>query len=439
LSKAESAPARRLRAGDVALLIVGIMIGAGIFRVPADIAAATGDGAVMLGLWVVGGGAALAGAFCYAELASRYPGIGGEYHFLRLAFGPRLSAWFVWARLAVIQTGSIAAVAFVAGDQMRILWPDGPPPAFWAIVSVVFVTATALVHLEMTRRLQQILVAVVILSLLAVMVAALWMPAGAVVTDAVPIPAGGGIGMALVFVMLAYGGWNEAAYLSAEVKDGRRSMVVALVGGILLVAVLYLAFNAALLHALGVDGLAANPAPAAVLVQAAFGTAAGAMIALAAIAAALSTINATAITGARAICALGQDMPLIARLGAWDGGRSVPVAALLAQGGVALALTLYAATARDGFAAMVAFGAPVFWLFLSLTAVSLFVLRSKYPDREGFRAPPFLPLVFLAACLFMLWSGVDYARHMWTEGGRAAGLLGIILLLVGLPLAWRAK
>lgn len=139
------------------------------------------------------------------------------------------------------------------------------------------------------------------------------------------------------------------------------------------------------------------------------------------------------------MCALGQDVPLLSRLGKWDEGRSVPVIALLVQGGAALALTLYAATTRDGFAAMVAFGAPVFWLFLSLTALSLFILRRKYPDRDSFRAPPVLPLVFLVACSFMLWSGVDYARYMWVDGERAAGLLGIFLLLAGLPLAWRAK
>lgn len=419
------------------------MVGAGIFRVPAAVAGAIAEAGVaaVLGLWLAGAVAALAGALCYADLSSRFPSIGGEYHFLRLAWGRRVAALFVWARIAVMQTGAIATVAFVAGDYAAAIWPSGPAPALWAGLSVALVTLANLAGLDLSRRAQARMVAVVVSALLAVVVAGLVAgPGGAAAGTAAP--GGGGLGLALVFVMLAYGGWNEAAYLSAETRGDGRSMLRALLIGIGGVALLYLAFNAVCLWAFGLAGLAATPAPAAVLMHAAFGPAAAVVMGLAVVAAALSTMNATTLTGARAMCAAGAHLPGLGRLARWDDDRSVPVAALLLQGAVALALTAYGATARDGFSAMVAFGAPVFWLFLALVALAMFRLRAG-GEPGGFRVPlfPLVPLVFLAICLFMLWSSIDYARFLLsaTDGGRFAGLIGGALLLAGVPLAWRAR
>jgi amino acid transporter len=157
----------------------------------------------------------------------------------------------------------------------------------------------------------------------------------------------------------------------------------------------------------------------------------------------LSTLNATIITGARAMCASGRHVPLFAPLGRWDDARSVPRPALLVQGLIALALTGYGATARDGFSAMVAFGAPVFWLFLALTALALFRLRARFPGTPGFAVPlyPLVPLLFLGACAWMLWSSLDYAGYLLsaTDDARFAGLLGVALLALGIPLTWRAR
>jgi amino acid transporter len=445
-SGAQRPVARRLGAGDVALMIVGIVVGAGIFRVPADVAAAVGSEWQALGLWLAGGLAALAGALTYAELATRFPSIGGEYHFLRLAFGARLGALFVWARVAVMQTGAIATVGFVAGDYAASVWPAGPGPAVWAGATIAAVTLANMLSLEAGRRGQQLFVAVELLAIAAVIVAALALGASG---GAGQVPGSSGaapgttLGLALVFIMLAYGGWNEAAYLSAEVKDGGRGLVTALVLGLGLVTLLYLAVNAALLFAFGRAALAGTTAPATVLMAAAFGAPAAAVLGVAVVGAALSTLNATVITGARAMCAMGQQVPMFAVLGSWDTARSVPRPALLLQGAVALALTAYGATARDGFTAMVAFGAPAFWLFLAATALALFRLRRTHPGARGFSVPlyPVLPLLFVGVCLFMLWSSVDYARFLLgaSEGGRLAGMLGIALLLAGVPLVWRAR
>ncbi len=443
-AEAGAAPARRLSARDVALVIVGIVVGAGIFRVPADVAAATGSEAAALGLWLLGGLAALLGALTWAELASRFPSIGGEYHFLRLAFGQRLSALFVWARIAIMQTGAIATVAFVAGDHLAGLWPAGPVPGLWAALAILAVTAWNLVSLEAGRRSQQLFVAFQLLAIAAVVAAAIALGtggAGSVAPSGPPatIP----LGLAMVFIMLAYGGWNEAAYLSAETRNGGRGLVRALLLGLGLVTTVYLVVNAALLFAFGRAGLAGTPAPAPLLAEAAFGPAAAALLAFAIVASVLSTINATVLTGARAMCAAGGHVPVLAPLARWDRAASVPRPALLLQGAVALALTGYGATARDGFAAMVAFGAPVFWLFMALTTLALFRLRRTHGSAPGFAVPlyPLVPLLFLGVCAAMLWSSLDYARFLLTasEDGRLAGILGLLLLLVGIPLTRATK
>jgi amino acid transporter len=427
-------------------MIVGIVIGAGIFRVPADVAAAAASEWQALGLWLLGGLAALCGALTYAELATRYPSIGGEFHFLRLAWGPRLAALFVWARIAVMQTGAIATVAFVAGDYAAGVWPGGPSPALWAGLSIVAVTLANMASLEAGRRSQQIFVLVELFAVAAVIAAALFLGATGGVADlrgSGSPPPGTGLGLALVFIMLAYGGWNEAAYLSAETRDGPSALVRALVLGLGGVTLLYLAVNAAFLFTLGRQALAGTPAPATLLLGAAFGPAAAGLVGVAVVVAALSTMNATIITGARAMCAAGQQVPALGPLGRWDQARSVPRPALMVQALIALALTLYGATTRDGFSAMVAFGAPVFWLFLALTAASLFLLRWRHPRAQGFRVPlyPVVPLLFLGVCLAMLWSSVDYARFLLgsSESGRLAGILGLLILAAGIPLVRKAR
>jgi amino acid transporter len=443
---APASPRQALSPADVAILIVGIVIGAGIFRVPADVAAATGSIVGALAVWLAGGLAALCGALCYAELASRFPSMGGEYHFLRLAFGARLGALFLWARIAVMQTGAIATVGFVAGDYAAAVWPAGPPPAIWAGAAVAAVTFANLFGLEAGRRSQMLFVGAEILAMAAIIAAAFALgirgEAELVAASGAP-PAGTALGLAFVFVMLAYGGWNEAAYLSAEVRGGGAGMVKALLCGLGLVTLLYLAVNAAFLLSFGVAGLAATPAPATALAGAAFGPVGALLIGASVVTAALSTLNATVITGARAMCAGAGHLPALQPLGQWDSARSVPRPALLVQGAVALALTAYGATARDGFSAMVAFGAPVFWLFLALTAAALFRLRQRFPQATGFAVPlyPLVPMLFLGVCLAMLWSSLGYAQFLLgqSEAGRLAGILGLLLLALGIPLAWKAR
>ncbi len=411
---AATAPRPVLRVLDAMGLIVGTIIGAGIFRTPSLVASNANGEAAILFAWMLGGALSLVGALCYAELATAYPDAGGDYHFLRRAFGPRLAFLFGWARLAVIQTGSIALLAFIVGDYAARLFSFGPNSApFYAGLVVVLLTALNIAGLRPGSATQNVLTTAVVLGLL--------LMAGAGLALAVPseVPTatsragfadGGAFGLSMVFVLLTYGGWNEAAYISAEVRPPRRNMVRALVWSILVVTALYLLVNWAYLRGLGTAGVAASPTVAADLVERATGEGGGRLVTVLIAVAAITSVNATIFTGARSAYALGRDYPALALLDRWSPRVDAPVNALLAQGVIALALALLGAWTRNGFETMVEYTAPVFWLFLFLTGLSLFVLRYTDPGVRPFRVPlyPLTPLLFCATSAYLLYSSLVY-------------------------------
>ena len=429
------APRALLRRRDAVAIIVGIVIGAGIFRTPPLVAQIAGDGGWALALWVAGGLVSLVGALCYAELAATYPHAGGDYHFLTRAFGRDVSFLYGWARATVINTGSIALLAFVFGDYASRLVDLGPrSPALWAALLVVALTAVNVASLAVSARTQNWLTVFEVTGLVVIVVA------GFVVAPSTPgatswfatTPSYGTLGFAMVFVLLTYGGWSEAAYVSAEVAGGRRAILQALVVSLLVLTVLYVAVNAALLYGLGYAALAASKAAPADLVARAFGARAGEALAAFVAVATLTSINATMLVGARSTYALGRDWPALRRLGGWNATRGTPTQALLLQGGLALALIGFGALEKDGFEAMVEFTAPVFWGFLTLTGAALIVLRLR--DRDAarpFRVPlyPLTPLAFIAVCGFLFWSSVSYAAS------RNALHVCVLVMAVG-AVAW---
>lgn len=418
---------------DGAVLLVGIVLGVGIFRSPSVVAANAGDATMFLGLWLVGGGISLVGALCYAELATSHPDAGGEYHFISRACGPSLGFLVAWSRMTVIQTGSIAILAFVIGDYAVGLLGlgEGTPPLVAAAV-VVLLTAVNLAGLRHGRRAQYLLTGGAVAALAVVVAAGFLQPSpSAAAVDAGgagPAADGGSLGRALVFVLLAFGGWSEGAYVSAEIRGGRRGIGRMLLWGTGAVTLLYLLANAAYLHGLGLGGVAGAEAVAADLLDAAVGPWGRRIVSAAVILAALSSANATVITGARSNYALGRDWPLFRILGGWREEGNVPAAALLLQGAVALALVGFGAAQRSGFEAMVDYTAPVYWLTLLLTGASVVVLRRREPDAERpYRVPlyPLTPVLFCAAAGGLVYSSVEYAG--------SGALVGLAVVAAGLP------
>ena len=428
---AEAQPLPTLSLFDAVAMIVGLVIGVGIFRTPSIVAANVDSASTLLLVWLGGGIISLLGALCYAELGSAFPNAGGEYHFLTRAFGPPVGFLFAWARMSVVQTGAIAFIAFALGDYATLLFPLGPKsPAIYAALSVVGITGFNMLGTRGSKLLQNVLTVTLVLAYGAIIVTALLYapnaPSAAVPAGAPGQPA---VGLAMIFILLTYSGWNEAAYLSAEIRDGRRNIVRSLVIGIALVTAIYLLMNFAYFHVLGLKGMSESQAVAADVMKVTVGQAGAVVFAAIVVTEALTTLNGTVFTGARTNYALGRDFPVFRFLGKWDDKVMAPANAILVQGVISLALVAFGSLTRDGFSTMVDFTAPVFWLFFLLTGGALMVLRRRRPAAERpFRVPlyPFTPLVFCAACAYMLYSSLAYVR--------LGALLGVAVLLLGVPL-----
>lgn len=427
---APAQPRTSLSVLDGVAMVVGVVIGIGIFKTPQLVALNVDTEFGFVALWIVGGVATLIGALVYAELGATYPSTGGEYHFLHRAFGLKLAVLFAWARISIIQTGAIAAVAFVLGDYANGVVSLGTyGPAIYAGLSVLVLTGLNLSGTHPTKNAQIGLTALSFVAILAVAVAGLLLPPPPFAAAAAPAPASAAAGLALVFILLTYGGWNEAAYLSAEMKGSRRDIVKVLVLGVLALIVLYVVVNMAYLRVLGLPGLRQSEIAAADLMRHMLGNGGALVLSFVICVEALSTINATIFTGARVYHALGRDLSLFRRIGVWSERGSAPANAILLQGGITCALILFGAFMRDGFKAMVEYTAPVFWFFLLLVGLSLFVLRRRDPDRERpFTVPiyPLLPALFCITCAYLLYSSLAYTG--------LGAFVGVAVLTAGLPL-----
>lgn len=431
---AEATPRPALSLPDAVGLIVGTIVGVGIFRTPSLVAEHSGSAGVALLAWLTGGVVSLLGALCYAELASAYPNSGGDYHYLARAFGRRLGFLFAWARLSVIQTGAIALLAFVLGDYAAGLLPLGPwTSSLYAALIVVILTATNIAGVRQGATTQNVLTTLQVGGILFVTVAGLAAPA-APVTLAGPAPSAGTFGLVMVFVLLTYGGWNEAAYLSGEVRDPGRTIARALLWSMVLVTALYLLLNWAFLATLGVAGVAGSKAVAADVVHQALGPTGARIAGSLIVVAALTSTNAAIFTGARSSYAVGRDFGALAFLGRWHPSTRTPINALLAQGAVTLALVGLGSLTRNGFETMVEYTAPVFWLFLLLTGVALVVLRQRDPGRpRPFRVPlyPLTPLAFCATSGYLVYSSLAYTGLGALVGVAVLLAGGLVLLLAG--------
>ncbi|AFY93505.1 APC family permease [Chamaesiphon minutus] len=429
-----AAPRPSLRLTDAIALIVGLVIGAGIFETPAIVAANTNSQSAVLQAWILGGVISIIGALCYAELATTYPYVGGSYDYLKRAFGQSIAILFAWARMSVIQTGSIALLAFVCGDYASQLWRLGSfSSSIYAALAIALLTALNLLGIKHSKRLQNWLTITTILGLLAVIIIGLTVaPAPALMTTA---PASSeptkSWGSAMVFVLLSYGGWNEAAYIAAEIKNYQRNIVRSLLWGIGIITALYVLINLAYLNGLGLAGMAQSQAVAADLLRRALGEPGAVLISLLVVVCTLDSINATIFTGARTTFALGQDVAVFRFLGVWQDRPNTPATAYLLQGAISLALVGLGTITRDGFKTMVDYTAPIFWFFFLLSSLSLLVLRVRDPDRiRPFRVPlyPILPLLFCAACGYLLYSSLVFTG--------TGAIVGVIVVALGIPFVY---
>ncbi|MDW8308587.1 MAG: amino acid permease [Verrucomicrobiales bacterium] len=421
-------PTPQLSLFDAVCLIVGIIIGAGIYQMSPTIAAGAGGPWQLLGLWLLGGALSLCGALCYAELASAWPRQGGDYVYLSRAYGRWAGFLFAWAQLAIVRPGDIAVMAFAFATYAVACF--SPPPMLGFLRTEQALAAAAVIALTLINVLgvregkwtQNLLTTAKALGLVLIVAAAFAAP-----TRPEPAAQPGAIpwSLALIFVLFTYGGWNEMAYVAAEVKRPERNIVRALALGLGAVTLLYLLVNAAFVYALGFDGLKASQAVGADAVRGVFPEASPRLVSALICISALGAVNGLIFTGARISYALGADHRLFRWLGQWHPRRATPAAALMVQGALALVLVL----ALGSFVSAVLYTASAVYAFYLGTTLAVIVLRRKEPHvPRPVRVPgyPVTPLVFAGVCAWLIWSAAVYKPLMALFTGAVLAFGGVL-------------
>jgi amino acid transporter len=434
----DEAPRRHLGGVHATLLALGMIMTTDTLKTAPTVALNIGTWH-FYGTWVLGGLISMIGAFCYVEMASAFPDPGGDYHFLRRAYGRGVGLLFAWSRFSIMHTGWMALMAFMFADYAGDLLGLGHGGrTLFALTTVAALIGLNLLHVRRGFLTQAGLVLLVTVGFAGVVGAAVKLGlAGQLphLPSAAPSAAPGlaRFSVALIYIFLAFGGWSDAATLSAEVRHEARGMLLAIMGSLTALMVIYLALNAAMMIGLGPAGLAASQAPAAELMGRAFGPVGKTLIVAVVGVSAIASINSTLIVGARTTYAAARDVPLLAPIGRWHGGRGIPARAVIAEGGFAMLLVVAGGFARSGFNAMVDYMTPVYWLFIMLSMGALMILRHRHPEaRRPVKTPlyPLFPLSFMAISLYMFIAGLlDLGvGALYGAGVMLAG--GVLLLAV---------
>jgi len=404
-------PKRELSLFDSTCIIVGIIIGVGIYQTAPDVAKGVFCWWGVLAIWIVGGLLSLCGALGYAELATAYPQQGGDYVYLSRAYGRWAGFLFGWAQLTIVRPGDIAVVAFAFATYARAIYDPlasseiSYSQPIYAGAAVIVLTVVNIVGVRAGKWAQNFLTIVKSLGLLGIVVVAIIASEGSPdVGSFDPFP----LSIALVLVLFTFGGWNEMAYVAAEVKNPSRNIVRALVLGTVVVTVLYLLVNGAFLYTLGYAGTATSEAVATDSIGTVFPQIGGRLISGLICISALGAVNGLIFTGARISYAVGAEHRALGALGKWSGRTGTPIMALAAQGAIALSLIVLLGSFID----TLLYTAVAVYSFYLATSFAVIVLRRKEPHVErpyrvtGFPIPT---IIFCGVCTFLIYSCVSYA------------------------------
>ncbi len=451
---------QRIGMWDSVSLIVGIVIGVGIHETAPTVFLQSGSATAAMLFWILGGVISLSGALCYAELASAWPRSGGEYCYLTRAYGRFPGFLFGWSQLTVVRTGNVGMMAFIFAEYAAKLWGlDSAQTVALAIAAPLVFSGLNILGVAVGTRAQNALTVLKLIGFSSIVVAGLaWGKGG----DPSPAPTSAennaSLGLALLFVLFTYGGWNDAALVTAEIKDGRRNIVRSLIVGVAIITGVYLLVNAAYLRALGYEEASRSSGIAAKALELAFGPPGARIMSLIVMISALGAVNGIIFTGARIYATMGEDHRFFAWLSRWHPKLGTPIWALLAESAITIALILLLGTETgrgviDGvllrlqldaiawqgrpFNNLFQWCAPFFWIFFFLTGVSLFVLRWKEPEvPRSFTSPlhPLPGLIFCASSAWCLWSSITYAGKLLLLGCVPALIgVGIYLFSRGTP------
>ena len=421
---------------DATMIVMGGIVGAGIFINPYVVARQLHTPVLILAVWVAGGVVAMLGAFIYAELASRMPDVGGQYAYLREAFHPVAGFLYGWVLLLVIQTGGMAAVTVTFARYLLELtnWPVSERVV--AVLTIVLLTTVNCLGVRAGSRVQSILMLLKIGAIATLVVAGLFLvrspyPLLHPVLDRAPsIDLVTAIGAAMVPVLFAFGGWQTANFIATEIKDPQRNLSRALVMGVTGVIVLYLGVNFVCVRALGAEGLAASTVPASAVMHMAMGNAGARLIALGIAVSTLGFLSQSVLTAPRVYFAMASDGLFFKAVARVNKKSHVPVLAIVMQSVLTLVIAL-----SGSYEKILNYVVSMDFIFFGLTGASLFVFRRRearsMPASNlavgSYRVPghPYTTGLFVAIC----WLVVANTIYKYP----ANTLLGIGILALGVP------
>jgi APA family basic amino acid/polyamine antiporter len=415
------------------MLVMGGIVGSGIFMNPYVVARQVGTPVLILGAWAFGGLVALAGALVYAELASLRPAVGGQYAYLREAFHPKVAFVYGWVLLLVTQSGGMAAVAVTFARYLGELWPMPVPEAAVAVLALAVLTLVNCLGVKAGNDVQSalmVLKTLAIAALVAVGLAAFdasQMPLTPVLDRPPSLDLIAAFGAALVPVLFAYGGWQTSSFVMGELRQPERDMPRALLLGVAGVVVLYLSVNVVCLRGLGAGGLARSAAPASDLMRLALGGRGARLIAVGIVVSTFGFLSQGILTAPRVYYAMARDGVFFERVGWLHPRTRVPVVAIALQG---LAAGVIAVSGR--YEQILNYVVSVDFISMGLTGAALFVYRRR-GEAGAFRAPghPWTTAFFVASCWLVVLATV------YRYPGDSVVGLGILVL--GLPVSglWR--
>jgi APA family basic amino acid/polyamine antiporter len=439
--------ARRLNAFDATMLVMGGIIGAGIFVNPHVVARYVQSPALIVGAWAVGGAVALIGAFVYAELAALRPAVGGVYAYLRDALHPVAAFLYGWTLLLVVQSGGMAAVAVTFARYFNELTGAAAPEQVIAVATLALLTIVNWLGVRAGSNVQSALMVMKIAAIVALVTIGWAAGSGQRSSIEVPLPGGrpplpASFAAALVPVLFAYGGWQTASFVAGELKDPRRDLPRGLLVGVAGVVALYIAVNVVCLRALGPAGLAVTPAPASAVMRAALGETGARLIAAGIAISTVGFLSQGMLTAPRVYYAMARDGVFFRRVGSLDPRTRAPAVAIALQGALASVIAFLP------YDRILNYVVAIDAVFFGLTGAALLVfrrreqreLRARTSESPGvtasrIRTPghPVTTVIFVAAFWLLALSTVY-------QFPRDAGI-GVLILLAGVPVyaLWRAK
>jgi len=426
--------ARKLTTFDATLIVMGGMVGSGIFLTPPLIAQLARTAPLIVTAWVFGGIIALAGAFIFAELAWRRPAVAGVYGYLRDGLHPAIAFTAGWTALLISYTGAMAAsaVAFAAYFQPAL----GLRTPLWMVAAAVLLLLTFVncLGVRSGSLTQNVLMILKIGAIAAIIVAGFFGPVRAT-APLLQLPANGNwlwlVGAAMVPVLFAYDGWQTAPFIDEEMRDARRGMPRALLWGVLAVMVLYIAITLAALRMLGPAGLAQSTAPAADMMRNVLGSAGARAVAAAVALSTLGYLSNAILVSPRFYYAMAADGLFFNQL-AWVHPKTqAPVVAIAVQGMIAALITIF-----NGFPQILAYVVSIDFIYFALVAYTLFVFRRRdgLGSRGGFLVPghPFTTLFFIAASVAVV------VRTFISQPLQTSIGVGILLAGIAMYFIWQA-